>query len=225
LRATASAEEQITEKVGKGYREVGLPDGCALSYLEVQRGRSPAVYESVRGTSPRYALSPMNIAKLAKIGQDIARLAGDYHGGPKREMLIDPALYAYLRSTGRSVERQFHANLPSARKPPRIDFRVLGPNAVLLEFAVRPPVGGSQLYGSQNRSELYKLCRFDNTQAKLRALLLIDLSPHPLAATSLKPTYDKVNAGPGKFPRSPVKVIYTHADLTYSFKWSPFKYS
>lgn len=146
----------------------------------------------------------------------------DYHAGPKREMLIDPALYAYLRATGRPVSRQFHAHLPNAQRPPRIDFRVGGSNPVLIEFAVRPPEGGSQLYGSQNRTELHKLCRFSNQQAKLRALILIDLAREPLSQDNLKLTYDKIHAGRGRFQRHPVKVIYAHADATCSFKWSPF---
>lgn len=165
----------------------------------------------------------MNVTKLTAIGQDIARLVGDYHGGPTREMLIDPALYAYLRATGRRVDRQHHAHLPGAKRPARIDFRVGGSNPVLIEFAVRPPHGMGELYGSQNRSELHKLCRFSNTQAKLRALLLIDLAPTPLAQRALEATYDAVHAGPGRFTRYSVKVIYVHAHTTYAFKWSPFK--
>jgi hypothetical protein len=147
----------------------------------------------------------------------------DYHGGPKREMLIDLGLYAYLRASGRSVERQFHAHLPGARKPPRIDFRVKHPNPLLIEFAVRPPHGGVQLYGSQNKSELRKLCRFNNAKAKLRALLLIDLAARPHTLGSLQASYDAIDAGRGRFYRYPVKVIYAHAEETFSFKWSPFR--
>jgi len=149
----------------------------------------------------------------------------DYHGGPKREMLIDPALYAYLRASarGRGVERQFHAHLPRQRKPARIDFRVKNPNAVLIEFAVRPPQGGGHLCGSQNRSELFKLTRFSNVSAKLRALLLIDLAEKPYDLVSLRETYDEINAGKGKFQRHPVKAIYAHADAAFAFKWNPYK--
>jgi hypothetical protein len=165
----------------------------------------------------------VNIHTLTNIGLDIAHMIRDYHGGPTREMLIDPALYAYLRATGRSVERQFHAHLPGAKKPPRIDFRIKHPNPVLIEFAVRPPGGGAQLYGSQNKPELRKLCRFDNARAKLRALLLIDLAAQPIAESALKATYDAIDAGRGQFKRFPVKVVYTHVALAYAFKWSPFK--
>jgi hypothetical protein len=165
----------------------------------------------------------MNVQNLRHIGQDLARLVRDYHGGPKREMLIDPALYAWLRAAGRTVERQFHAHLPRAKRPPRIDFRIKGPNAVLLEFAVRPPNGGGELYGSQNTKELRKLTRFSNNAAKLRALLLIDLHHAAHDIASLKASYDRINAGRGHFARHPVKVIYAHAELTHVFKWDPFK--
>lgn len=163
----------------------------------------------------------MNVATLKEVGADIVRIVADYSGGPKREMLIDPALYVRLQFSGRKVERQYHAHLPGAKRPPRIDFRVGPPNAVLIEFAVRPPTGGSQLYGSQNQSELRKLCRFDNSRAKLRALLLLDLNQAPIPKDSLRPTYDFINAGRGKFRRSPVQVIYVHAELSYSFRWNP----
>lgn len=166
---------------------------------------------------------PMNIPSLKNTGQDIARMLSDYTNGPKREMLIDPALYAYLRGSGRKVERQFHAHLPGAKRPPRIDFRIRGTNPVLIEFAVRPAIGGSQLYGSQNKTELWKLCRFSNTQAKLRALLLIDLYEDSISKEALKKTYNEIHAGRGRFERNPVQIIYAHASKAYSFRWNPYK--
>ncbi len=169
----------------------------------------------------------MNVRTLQGIGQDIARMVREYHGGPTREMLIDLALYAWLRAgaAGRRVERQFYAHLPHQRKPARIDFRVRHPNPVLVEFAVRPPTGGGQLCGSQNQSELRKLTRFSNHQAKLRALLLIDLARTPYGRDSLKATYDEIHAGRGRFERWPVKVIYAHATEAFAFKWDPYRAS
>jgi hypothetical protein len=164
----------------------------------------------------------LNRRVLAEIGREVVDLVSDYHGGPKREMLIDPVLYALLRTKYARVTRQYHAHLPNAQRPPRIDFRVGGTNPVLIEVAVRPPHGTSELYGSQNASELRKLTRFSNQRAKLRALLLIDLhgSPHDFAA--LQATYDKVNAGRGKFTRHPVQIVYVHASGTFGFKWDPY---
>lgn len=164
----------------------------------------------------------MNVSTLQAIGQDLARLVNDYSNVPRREMLLDAALYARLRGTGRSVERQFHTSLPGYTRPARIDFRVRGPNAVLIEFAVRPPEGGGHLVGSQNRTELRKLTRFSNAQAKLRALLLIDLYRTPHDVDRLAETYDGINAGRGRFARFPVQVIYAHASTTARFRWNPY---
>jgi hypothetical protein len=164
----------------------------------------------------------VNQRSLQDLAKEVVALVDDYHGGPKREMLIDPALYALLRArTGQKVSRQYHAHLPQAKRPPRIDFRVGGPNPVLIEVAVRPPGGRSELYGSQNKAELRKLTRFPNQRAKLRALLLIDLKKQPIEKADLKATYAKVSAGPGKFNRSSVRVIYVHASQSYSFRWAP----
>lgn len=165
----------------------------------------------------------MNVRTLQGIGQDIARMVREYHGGPTREMLIDPALYAWLRAgaVGRTVKRQYHTSRTRQKRPARIDFRVGGSNPVLVEFAVRPPTGGGQLYGSQNQSELRKLTRFSNKKAKLRALLLIDLAGTPYGVESLEDNYKKINAGRGRFKCWPVQVIYAHAKTAFNFKWSP----
>ena len=167
----------------------------------------------------------MNVVTLQNIGSDIARMVEDYSGGPRREMLIDPAVYDYLRATagGCGVERQYHAHLTNQQRPARIDFRVKNPNAVLIEFAVRPPSGGGHLCGSQNLLELRKLTRFSNVAAKLRALLLIDLAKVAYDLPSLKATYDEIHAGKGRFTRYPVKVIYVHASRAFAFKWDPYK--
>ena len=167
----------------------------------------------------------MNVTTLKKIGHSIAVMVEDYSGGPSREMLIDPAVYAYLRATakGRGVERQYHAHLPNQQRPARVDFRVKSPNPVLIEFAVRLAKGGGQLCGSQNVTELRKLTRFSNVAAKLRALLLIDLAKVPYDLAFLKSTYDQIHAGRGRFARHPVKVIYAHAKKTFAFKWNPYR--
>jgi hypothetical protein len=162
----------------------------------------------------------MNVKQLKHIGQSLARLAHEYSGGPKREMLIDPALYAWLLATEGKATRQYPVTVPS---PGRIDFRIGGSNPVVLEFAVRPPDGGPELYGSQNRDELFKLSRIPQGKAKLRALLLVDLRSDQIRMDKLKSSYDEVHPGPGRFPRNVVQVIYTHRKEAYSFRWSPFK--
>lgn len=169
-------------------------------------------------------MASVNVNALKRIGQDIACMIQDYSSTPYREMQIDLALYACLRETAkRGVERQFRATLPRRKRPARIDFRVVHPNAVLIEFAVRPRIGGGQLAGSQNKAELCKLTRFGNSKAKLRALLLIDLARKPYDLCTLKAQYDQIDAGRGRFPRNPVKVIYAHAQEAFAFKWDPYK--
>lgn len=168
----------------------------------------------------------MNIRRLKDIGLELTAIAADYRGagGPTREMLIDPALYALLRSSAGGAQRQYPAHLPNAKRCPRIDFRVGGPNPVLIEFAVRSPQGGGTLYGSQNKPELSKLTRFGNHVARLRALLLVDLYHNPHSLAELKATYDVINAGRGKFARYPVQIIYAHASAVYSFRWNPLRH-
>src|SRR5207245_1508894 len=119
------------------------------------------------------------------------------------------------------ISRQHPVYLYGSERPQRIDFRYGGPNPVVIEFAVRPRDGGGQLYGSQNESELRKLTRVNQTEAKLRVLLLVDLANAPIAESELKPTYDGINAGPGNFTRMPVRVIYVHDQQSYNFIWRP----
>jgi len=165
----------------------------------------------------------VNIKQLTEAGVEILRMLGDYHNPPHREMLIDPMLYAYLRGHFSSVARQHHVRVNGGNRPKRIDFRVGGSNPVVLELAVRPPTGGGHLLGGQNVSELRKLCKVSTRQAKLRALLLIDLYSSHYTKERLKESYDPVHAGPGKFERYPVRVVYVHMQNRFSFSWSPFK--
>lgn len=165
----------------------------------------------------------MNIREITEAARAVIDILDEYHNAPNREMHIDPVLFAYLRSRHSSVQRQHYVYRYGSHKPQRIDFRSGGNNPVVLEFAVRPPTGGGTLSGSQNTSELRKLCRVSDTAARLRALLLVDLFHSPLEKSSLKETYDQINAGRGKFKRNSVRVIYVHADTQFNFLWSPFK--
>ncbi len=163
----------------------------------------------------------MNNKQIVDCAKEIIDLLQDYAGqrAGSREMLLDPVLYSYLKGRGISVTRQHYVN-PSATHPKRIDFRTGGTNPIVFELVVRPPKGGGQLYGTQNKSELRKLCRIRQSQAKGRVLLLVDLSPYPIPQNSLKSTYDSQNSGKGKYRRHPVKVIYVHKDIDYKFRWS-----
>ncbi len=165
----------------------------------------------------------MKIADIENIGAEVLRLRGEYHKPPHKELLVDAILFSYLSGRFTKVERQHYVYLYGSSKPQRIDFRFGGNNPVVLELAVRPPAGGGQLSGSQNIKELRKLCRVSHKQARLRALLLLDLADTPLSIQALKRTYDSLHAGRGKFKRSPVRVIYVHQQNKFNFSWRPFK--
>ena len=165
----------------------------------------------------------MRISDIQELGKDVLDLLQEYHKPPDKELLIDPILFAYLSGRFSQVHRQHPVYLYGSARPHRIDFRFGGNNPVLLELAVRPPGGGGGLSGRQNVSELRKLCRVSHTQARLRALLLLDLCRDPLTKESLRGTYDQVNAGRGRFKRCSVRVIYVHSKNTFHFRWNPYR--
>ncbi len=165
----------------------------------------------------------MKIADVEMIGRDVLKLLDQYHNPPDKELLLDAILLAYLSGRFSTVSRQHYVYLYGSQRPQRIDFRFGGSNPVVMEFAVRDPSGGGKLYGSQNQSELRKLCRVSHAQAKLRVLLLLDLGNKPHRKQHLKASYDPLHAGPGKFMRSSVRVIYVHRQNVFNFIWRPFK--
>lgn len=165
----------------------------------------------------------MRISDIQELGKEVLDLLQEYHDPPDKELLIDPILFAYLSGRFSQVHRQHPVYLYGSTRPRRIDFRFGGNNPVVLELAVRPPRGGGKLSGSQNASELRKLCRVSHTQARLRALLLLDLCHDPLTKKSLTATYDQVNAGRGRFKRCSVRVIYVHSKSTFHFRWNPYR--
>ncbi len=111
-------------------------------------------------------------------------------------------------------------NSSKVTKPKCIDFRHGGNNPVVIELVVR--LHGSEVYGSQNRSELRKLCRIPYSKARRRILLLLDASGlDPIQKNSLKRSYQEIGSGRGKFTRETVTVIYVHPDIEYAFRWNP----
>jgi len=106
------------------------------------------------------------------------------------------------------------------KKPKCIDFRHGSSNPDVIELVVR--MRGGELYGSQNKSELLKLCKIPDTQARRRILLLLDPSGlDPIAKHDLKRTYSYIGTGSGNFPRKTVTIVYIHPDLEYLFRWRP----
>jgi hypothetical protein len=159
---------------------------------------------------------------LIEAASTIVTLAAHYKGAPHREMRIDGLVYGVLH-TKFGVRRQ-HQVRNQARvggHPDRIDFKQSGTNPVVIEFAVRTATHLNEIYGSQNGDELKKLAK--QVRMKARYLLLLDLSGNAaISRGRLEPTYDSVNAGRGRFPRSSVRVIYVHPDSRYHFLWRPW---
>ena len=160
----------------------------------------------------------MNIAELRELALDLLRRSDRL----SREMKIDAYLLAELEARFGTVTRQHPLRFASSERDSRIDFRLGGSNPVLLELAVRPADGACQLYGSQNKPELFKLTRWPQTQVKLRALLLMDFATKPLESERLRSTYISINAGRGRFERNPIRVVYVHDKLQYHFIWQPW---
>jgi hypothetical protein len=105
-------------------------------------------------------------------------------------------------------------------KPKCIDLRYGGGNPAVIELVVR--VNGNELYGSQNKSELWKLCKIPFSKARRRILLLLDPSHlGQIEKSSMKSTYDEIRTGRGRFTRETVTVVYVNPDEEYSFKWRP----
>lgn len=165
----------------------------------------------------------MRIFDIVDVAKKVLGLRKNLAHPPTTERTMDPLLFAYLSGRFSFVQRQHNVHSYGSPIPERIDFRFGSSNPVVLELAVRPPKGGGHLLGSQNASELRKLCRVSCTEARLRALLLLDLCDKPLTNETLEATYKAIHAGPGKFRRSPVRVIYVHPMRTFNFPWSPFK--
>lgn len=160
----------------------------------------------------------MNISDIQAVALTLLRQSSKV----AREMEIDKALLAELNARYGSVTRQHRMEFASSLRPSRIDYRVGGTNPVLLELAVRPADGSCQLYGSQNKSELFKLTRFPQSRVKLRALLLMDFKEKAISAEKLRQTYDPINAGRGNFERNAVRVVYVHEAVQYNFIWQPW---
>jgi len=147
-----------------------------------------------------------------------------YKSAPKTERGLDPALFAFLQARFGGMTRQIHLRMKGYRLPQRIDFRHGTNNFVFIEFAVRSPDGGSQLGAKQNHHELRKLTRVPPSEASMRVLLLMDLASSCIGEKTLRDSYAALNAGPGKFNRSPVSIIYVHRklDAPLIFRWLPY---
>jgi hypothetical protein len=167
----------------------------------------------------------LNTSELTQLATKVISLLAEYRGkgAPKKERAVDPVFYAFLKAELAGASRQHCVYMYGSAKPHRIDFRTGGTNPSVIELAVRPPKGGYELDGPHNLTELRKLARVKQDQAKMRFLLLTDLSSKgPLDRAKLKGSYDPLHAGRGKFSRNPIRVVYVHSDGHFNFVWKPY---
>jgi hypothetical protein len=163
----------------------------------------------------------MNIKKLQGAAAEVIRLDGDYAHRALREIVVDRMLYSFMAARYDHVQRQHYVQMYGSARPHRIDFRIGGVNPIVFELAWRKSAGGAGLNANSNRAELKKLSRVSQNSAKLRALLLIDLANEPLREEALQEQYSCLNAGPGRFERRPVRIIYVHRQTSFHFVWRP----
>jgi hypothetical protein len=101
------------------------------------------------------------------------------------ERKFEPILFGFLAARWGRVGREVGARDPLTKRP-RIDLRHGSTNPTVVEVACRPQEGGNQLEPSQNASELRKLTRVSQAQAKWRVLALFDFGIHPLSGARLE---------------------------------------
>jgi len=123
-------------------------------------------------------------ADVSALGSALIEIADLYPLQYRTERDFFPLVLAYLHGRVPSVQAEVGATAG------KIDFRIGGPNPALLELAVAPRAlsdpdrpeqkfpghhATTQLYASQNKSELRKLKEVPQSKARNRYLLLLDL--------------------------------------------------
>jgi len=126
----------------------------------------------------------LTIEDVCTLGSALIEIADLYPLTYRTERDFFPLVLAYLH--GRVPCTQTEVGATNGK----IDFRIGGPNPAVLELAVAPRALSdpdhppqtfpghkltTQLYASQNRTELQKLKKIPQTKAKNRYLLLLDL--------------------------------------------------
>jgi len=159
------------------------------------------------------------VDRLIHLGKMAVRLSEQYMDYRRKEGIIHHILFGALETKFGYMEREY---LPAAGQD-RIDFRYATSNPRVIELVVRDPLHSNQHYGSENRSEINKLCLVSTNKARTRILLILDASgvSQPFSKGRLKVSYDRVKSTRGNYKRYPVSVIYVHPKLDYRFTWEP----
>lgn len=99
-----------------------------------------------------------------------------------------------------------------------IDMRHGSTNPDVIELVVVKH--GNEWRGSQNLTELRKLCKVPDSHRR-RILLILDPFGNPVAEEDMRRSYERQIAGRGNFERHTVTVLYVHPELDYKFTWTP----
>jgi hypothetical protein len=162
----------------------------------------------------------ITIGKLIRAGQALTEIGEKLTGKKSQERWLHGVLLGYLEAKYGRMSSEWGVEHGSWSG--RIDLRRGGPNPDLIEFVVR--WHGVEEGPDQNSSELRKLCRVPWEQARHRYLLIVDLAGGPpLSRERLKKRYDRWHAGPGRFERQSIRVVYVHPKIAYHFPWNPYK--
>ncbi|MBI5066937.1 MAG: hypothetical protein HZB56_01770 [Deltaproteobacteria bacterium] len=159
---------------------------------------------------------------VVDLGKALIAVADEYPTQflTERDFFSLARAYLHGRFPGVSAEHRV--------KEGAIDFRLGGTNPSVLELAVAPRaladachkqqrfpghISATQLYASQNRSELRKLARVAQAKARKRYLLLLDL--RGLDHQDLKAGYLKWSAR--RRGGSPIRVVHVRRDSERHF--------
>ncbi len=155
------------------------------------------------------------ISDVEDLGQLLVRMADAYPLQYRTERDFLPLVRVFLEGRVPSVVPE----VGSSNK--KVDFRIGGTNPAVLELAVAPRAlidpnwpglkfaghtQSTQLYASQNKTELNKLGSVPKTRARNRYLLLLDLG-RGLDLKKLKKGY--VAACPKNGKCEPIRVVYS----------------
>lgn len=159
---------------------------------------------------------------VKQLGAALIKVADQYPTRFLTERDFFPLVVAYLHGRFPGVSAE-HAVEQGA-----IDFRLGGTNPSVIELAVAARAlqdaafttlhfpghaSATQLYASQNRSELAKLGRVSQTRARKRYLLLLDFRGFDQEETKLKYRNLVSSIGLG----NPVCVVHVSRDVTSSY--------
>jgi hypothetical protein len=162
----------------------------------------------------------LTIDILKETGRKALHLTKSLSENKTKESWLHGVVLGLLEASIGNMQSEFQVKVPSAttKKPKRIDFRHGSNNPDVIELVVN--ARGHEFYGSQNKSELQKLCRIPYSKARRRILLVLDPSRRePMHKNTLRMSYLGVGTGRGKFERHTVTIVYVHPKKDYSFKW------